>query len=181
MMSPQTDSDYKKLLSDLIKKQIIILGPTIAISKARSVEGLTISDEGTVTNIAGNPQQAVQQLIEKFMELSGLIVRKTMEPLLSSFPGLAETMTGAVQAQAQSMAGVIPQPAPQAPVAPVAAPTPPQPLTAPVQNPTPVMQSPVPNAQPLATNPQAPTSPASPIPPAAPTQPIPTVTETPKQ
>lgn len=88
-MQPQTDGEYQKLLSDVIKKQIIILGPTITIAKARNVSGLTVSDDGTVTAISGNPQEITQHLVEQFMELSGLIVKKTMEPLLASYPGLA--------------------------------------------------------------------------------------------
>ncbi|MBI2074686.1 MAG: hypothetical protein HYT83_02485 [Candidatus Levybacteria bacterium] len=87
-MQPQTDGDHKKLLTEVIKKQIVILGPDITLAKARNVEGLTITDDGTVTNIMGDPQQITQKLIEQFMELSGLIVRKTMEPLLANFPGV---------------------------------------------------------------------------------------------
>ncbi len=88
-MQPQSDGEYQKLLSDVIKKQIIILGPTITITKARNVPGLTVQDDGTVNAISGNPQEITQHLIEQFMELSGLIVKKTMEPLLASYPGLA--------------------------------------------------------------------------------------------
>ncbi|RJQ36513.1 hypothetical protein C4559_05100 [Candidatus Microgenomates bacterium] len=85
-MLPQTD--YKKLLTEVIKKQIIILGPDITLTKARNVAGLTIADDGSVLEITGDPQVLTQKLIEQFTELSGLIVKKTMEPLLSSFPGL---------------------------------------------------------------------------------------------
>lgn len=88
-MPPKTDGEYQKLLTEVIKKQIVILGPDITLAKARNVKGLTIADDGTVTQISGNPQELTQQLIEQFMELSGLIVKKTMEPLLASFPGLA--------------------------------------------------------------------------------------------
>lgn len=98
MNQPQTDGDYQKLLTDVIKKQIVILGPDITLAKARNVKGLTITDDGTVTAIAGNPQLITQQLVEQFMELSGLIVKKTMEPLLANYPDnmvpqTAQTMT----------------------------------------------------------------------------------------
>ncbi len=85
-MPPKTDGEYQKLLTEVIKKQIIILGPDITLVKARNVKGLSIADDGTVTQISGNPQELTQQLIEQFMELSGLIVKKTMEPLLANFP-----------------------------------------------------------------------------------------------
>ncbi len=85
-MQPPKDGDYQKLLSEVIKKQIVILGPDITLTKARNVAGLTIADDGTVTQITGNPAEITQKLIEQFMELSGLIVKKTMEPLLANFP-----------------------------------------------------------------------------------------------
>lgn len=97
-MQPQTEGDYKQLLSSLIKKQIVILGPDITLAKARNVHGLTITDDGTVTQMQGNPQELIQALIEQFVELSGMIVKKTMEPLLANFPGLVDTLTAAAPA-----------------------------------------------------------------------------------
>lgn len=85
-MQPKTDEEYKKLLSDVIKKQIVILGPGITLVKARNVKGLTVADDGTVTAMEGHPQELIQGLIDQFVQLSGLIVKKTMEPLLSEFP-----------------------------------------------------------------------------------------------
>ncbi len=87
-MQPKTDGDHKQLLSEVIKKQIVILGPDITLAKARNVAGLSVADDGTVLDIQGDPQVITQKLIDQFMELSGLIVKKTMEPLLASFPGL---------------------------------------------------------------------------------------------
>lgn len=80
------NTDYKKVISDVIKKQIVILGPAITITKARNVKGLTVADDGTVTDINGSPQEIIQALIDQFIQLSGLIVRKTMEPLLANYP-----------------------------------------------------------------------------------------------
>lgn len=78
----QPNPDYKKLLSDVIKKQILLLGPTITLSRVRNVKGLTVTDDGTVTAIAEPPIDTVKAVIEEFVELSGLIVKKTLEPLL---------------------------------------------------------------------------------------------------
>lgn len=89
MDGPYNIEEYQKLLSEVIKKQIIILGPDITLAKARAVAGLTVSDDGTVTHITGDPKTALQQLIDEFVGLSGLIVKKTMEPLLGNYPGLA--------------------------------------------------------------------------------------------
>lgn len=82
----QPNTDYKKLLTEVIQKQMIILGPNITLTKARNVKGLIISDDGTVTDIQGPPQELIQNLINQFVQLSGLIVEKTMEPLLSAYP-----------------------------------------------------------------------------------------------
>lgn len=86
-MQPQANTDYKALLTQVIQKQIVILGPTITLAKARNVKGLTVADDGTVTEIVGQPQALTQGLIDQFVQLSGLIVKKTMEPLLSAYPG----------------------------------------------------------------------------------------------
>lgn len=85
-MDSAQNTDYKKLLTDVIKKQIVILGPAITIAKARNVKGLSVDDQGTVTEISGPPQEVIQGVINQFVELSGLIVRKTMEPLLANYP-----------------------------------------------------------------------------------------------
>lgn len=89
MDGSQNLEDYKSLISDLIKRQIVILGPDISLVKARSVAGLTVLDDGTVTQISGDPKAILSQLINEFVSLSGLIVKKTVEPLLANYPGLA--------------------------------------------------------------------------------------------
>lgn len=86
LINATPSTDYKKVISDVIKKQIVILGPAITIAKARNVKGLTVADDGTVTDIQGPPQEIIQSLIDQFIQLSGLIVRKTMEPLLANYP-----------------------------------------------------------------------------------------------
>ncbi len=76
------EQDYKQLISEVIKKQIVILGPDITLAKARNVPGLIVADDGTVTDMSGIPQEITQKLIDQFVQLSGEIVKKTMEPLL---------------------------------------------------------------------------------------------------
>ncbi len=85
-MDTAQNTDYKKVLTEVIQKQMIILGPTITLAKARNVQGLTVADDGTVSEISGSPQVLIQSLIDQFVQLSGLIVKKTMEPLLANFP-----------------------------------------------------------------------------------------------
>lgn len=84
--------DYKNLLTEIIKKQIIVLGPDIAIIKAKAVPGITLEPDGTVTKIEGNPSEILRKLIDEYVALSGLIVKTTMEPLLSKYPEISEVI-----------------------------------------------------------------------------------------
>lgn len=86
----EVSGDYKQLLTEIIQKQIIILGPQITLMKARNVEGLEVSDDGTVSEIRGDPNMITQKLIDQYVSLSGMIVKKTMEPLLAKYPGISE-------------------------------------------------------------------------------------------
>jgi len=83
-----TTDDFQNLFTELIKKQIVILGPDIAVLKARNVRGLTVSDDGTVAKIDGDPQELLNQLVNQYVELSGMIVKKAMEPLMAKYPSI---------------------------------------------------------------------------------------------
>ena len=87
-MQPINETDYKSLFSQLIKKQILILGPDITLAKVANVTGLTVDLNGDVQRIDGDPQLLLQSLINQFVELSGMIVKKTMESILTSYPGM---------------------------------------------------------------------------------------------
>ncbi|MDP2632983.1 MAG: hypothetical protein Q8P25_04665 [Candidatus Curtissbacteria bacterium] len=82
------EEDYLSLLSDLIKKQMVMLGPSVAISKARKVSTLTVSGEGSVTAIGGDPQVALDQLATEYMDLSGQIAQATLASLLEKYPNI---------------------------------------------------------------------------------------------
>lgn len=104
-------TDYKKVLTEVIQKQMIILGPAITLAKARNVQGLTVADDGTITEMSGSPQVLIQSLIDQFVQLSGLIVKKTMEPLLANFPdGVPNVPAASPESQSISPA---PPPQPQ--------------------------------------------------------------------
>lgn len=88
-----TNEDYLALLSDLIKKQMIMLGPQIAISKARKVQALTVDNSGQVTAITGDAQLALKELANAFMTLSGQIATTTLESLLEKYPDIKAQQT----------------------------------------------------------------------------------------
>lgn len=78
--------DYKKILTELIKKQIVMLGPSVALGKAKKVSGLKVDSEGNVLEIRGNPQKVLENLAEKYMEISAQIAKNTIETILSKYP-----------------------------------------------------------------------------------------------
>jgi hypothetical protein len=76
------------LLTEIIKKQITILGPDIALMKARSIGAIKVDDDGTVTSIEGDPKVAVEGLIEEYVKLSGDIVKMTLSSVFTKYPEL---------------------------------------------------------------------------------------------
>ncbi len=78
--------DYKSLLTEIIGKQAVILGPDIAVLKARSVQGLQVSDDGQVTGFEGDPKELIQQLVDKYVELSGQIVKNALGSVFAKYP-----------------------------------------------------------------------------------------------
>lgn len=79
---------YKSLMSDIIAKQTIILGPDIAILKARNVLELEISKDGKVMDVRGDLNQALQKLIDEYVNLSGLIVKNALGSIFEKYPGI---------------------------------------------------------------------------------------------
>lgn len=84
--------DYKVLMSDLIKKQMVMLGPNLVLSKSRQVTGLTVADDGTVQSINGDLQVVLQELANVFMGLSGQIAQETLNALLEKYPNIKRTV-----------------------------------------------------------------------------------------
>lgn len=79
---------YKNMLTDLIKKQMIMLGPNVALGTARKVNGLTVSEDGAVTDITGEPQIIMEGVANAFMNLSGQIAQMTLKTILEKYPSL---------------------------------------------------------------------------------------------
>ena len=83
-----TNTDYKQMLTEIIKKQIVILGPEIAVLKARGVEGLKVTDDGAVTEVSGPEQVVLQKLIDEYVALSGEIVKNAVNSIFQKFPSI---------------------------------------------------------------------------------------------
>ncbi len=82
------NDQYKQMLTDLIQKQMVVLGPNIALDKARKISGLKISDDGLVTSIDGDPQMILKGVANEYMQLSGQIAQMTLNSLVEKYPTL---------------------------------------------------------------------------------------------
>lgn len=89
-MEGENNDKYKALLSEIIAKQSIILGPEISVLKARNVPGLTVSDNGTVTEINGNYREILEKLVDEYVALSGMIVKNALSSVFAKYPELEE-------------------------------------------------------------------------------------------
>ena len=81
--------EFISLFNEIVQRQMVVLGPDISVIIAKKVEGMKFNDEGKVTDFDGEPQVLLQNLINGYVNLSGLIVRKTIEPLLAKHPSAA--------------------------------------------------------------------------------------------
>lgn len=79
---------YVAIITEIIARQSIILGPDIAVLKARSVVGLTVDDKGIVTDIKGDGNVVLQQLVNTYVELSGMIVKNALGSIFEKYPDL---------------------------------------------------------------------------------------------
>ena len=79
---------YKMVITEVIAKQEVILGPQITLLKARSVPEIVISDDGKVTDIQGDPRVALEKLIDQYVELSGQIVKSALGPIFTKYPSV---------------------------------------------------------------------------------------------
>lgn len=82
--------EYKSLLTEIIAKQAVVLGPDIAVLKARSVSGLQVDDQGKVSDFEGDPKKIIQDLVDKYVELSGMIVKNALTSVFEKYPTIGK-------------------------------------------------------------------------------------------
>jgi len=87
-MGSENNDKYKALLSEIIAKQSIILGPEISVLKARNVPGITVSNNGVVTEITGDYRQILEKLVDEYVALSGMIVKNALSSIFAKYPEL---------------------------------------------------------------------------------------------
>ncbi|OHA79717.1 MAG: hypothetical protein A2747_00195 [Candidatus Yonathbacteria bacterium RIFCSPHIGHO2_01_FULL_44_41] len=81
---------YKAVMSEIIAKQSIILGPDMAVARAKKVSGIEIGDKGEVISISGDPADALKRLIDTYVELSGQIVKNALGSIFIRYPEIEQ-------------------------------------------------------------------------------------------
>ena len=81
-------SQYLALMSEIIGKQSVILGPDIALLKARNVQGLTIDAKGVLTDLEGDPGLVLKALVDEYVDLSGQIVKIALGSVFQKYPSI---------------------------------------------------------------------------------------------
>ncbi|MEK7097624.1 MAG: hypothetical protein AAB906_02145 [Patescibacteria group bacterium] len=78
--------DYKTVISDIIKKQIEVVGPTIALAVARKVPAIKLAQDGTILEIIGDQKIAFEQVAEAYISFSGEISKMILKSVMKSHP-----------------------------------------------------------------------------------------------
>lgn len=79
---------YKRFLSDLIRRHMLILGPNIARDVAFGVEGLSIDSSGDVSDIKGDQLLVMQDLIAGYTNLCAPVTQLITYQLLEQYPDI---------------------------------------------------------------------------------------------
>ena len=80
-------ADYKKLIEEIVSKQMVILGPEVALRKAKNIRGLKIDENGVVINFdESNAHGILQKLVDEYIALSGAIVKNILDPVFAKYP-----------------------------------------------------------------------------------------------
>jgi len=82
----ENKKQYLSLLSEIIAKEIVVLGPDMAILKAHSVDGLIVDNNGNVTDITGFVADAVKKLVDAYVELSGQATKNIIDSIFEKYP-----------------------------------------------------------------------------------------------
>ncbi len=79
---------YKKFLTELVRRHMVIFGPHIARDIATSVSGLTIDANGEVTAISDSPLIVMQKVVTLYQELSEPVALLQFRLLLDQYPDI---------------------------------------------------------------------------------------------
>jgi hypothetical protein len=79
---------YERLAEELIDSQRTMLGPK-AVDVARSVPGLTVEDDGSVTDVADDDRAAIAALVEEYLTMMGGAAQPRLDVVADTYEGPA--------------------------------------------------------------------------------------------
>jgi hypothetical protein len=82
----ENKKEYLSLMSEIIAKMAVVFGPDIAILKAKSVAGLSVDNNGNVTDIKGDTVQTAKELVDFYMELSDQATKNAIDLIFAKYP-----------------------------------------------------------------------------------------------
>ena len=65
------DIRYEELIEAAIERQIEILGRGQALEQARTVDGLTVDDDGTVRELEGDGRERLSEVVDAYRAVAG--------------------------------------------------------------------------------------------------------------
>lgn len=88
MTDDKTRNDYKKILTEIIQQQMLVLGDGVAVERARKVPGIKIDEQGRVIELIADPELVVRAVIDEYLTLAGQIAQITIARLAKKYPGV---------------------------------------------------------------------------------------------
>lgn len=79
---------YKKFLTELVRRHMVIFGPNIARDIAKSMTGMTIDHTGEVIEIKDSPVVVLQKAVTLYQELSEPVAMLQFRLLLDKYPDI---------------------------------------------------------------------------------------------
>ena len=80
------EKEYQSLLTEFIQKQMVILGPNIALDIARRVLGLEVANTGEVLSLDGDLGMIAKKVLNEFESLSGSIAKAGFLKIQTKYP-----------------------------------------------------------------------------------------------
>lgn len=74
--------NYKKILTELIQKQMNMVGPGIALSIVQKVPAVKVANNGEVLEVNGDPKAALESVANAYIAFSGEISRMILKSIM---------------------------------------------------------------------------------------------------
>lgn len=74
--------EYKKIISELIQKQMDMVGPNVALSIVQKVSSLKVASNGEVLEITGDPKIVLESVANAYIAFSGEISRMILKSVM---------------------------------------------------------------------------------------------------